>query len=135
MNEAKYYLDCARDEAVAERENRQMLYCYYLYVSTLYNRDRTYALETAQTVRDIYERDNNDWRVLWILLYLDVEMSKNKSLKLLRIKEQFNRGMRSPVLFLEACLILNEQPLLLRVLNEFEIHVLLYGCKAGIIEE
>ncbi len=135
MNEAKYYLDCARDEAVAERENRQMLYCYYLYVSTLYNRDRTYALETAQTVRDIYERDNNDWRVLWILLYLDVEMSKNKSLKLLRIKEQFNRGMRSPVLFLEACLILNEQPLLLRVLNEFEIHVLLYGCKEGIIEE
>ena len=39
------------------------------------------------------------------------------------------------MLFLEACLILNEQPLLLRVLNEFEIHVLLYGCKEGIIEE
>lgn len=135
MNEAKYYLDCAKDEAVAERGSRQMLYCYYLYVSTLYNRDRTYALETAQTVRDIYERDSSDWRTLWILMYLDVEMSKNKSLKLLRIKEQFNRGMRSPVLFLEACLILNEQPLLLRVLNEFEIHVLLYGCKEGIIEE
>ena len=135
MNEAKYYLDCAKDEAVSGQNSRQMLYCYYLYVSTLYNRDRTYALETAQTVKDIYERGNSDWRILWILLYLDVEMSKNKSLKLLRIKEQFNKGMRSPVMFLEACLILNEQPLLLRVLNEFEIHVLLFGCKEGIIED
>ena len=135
MNEAKYYLECARDDAVAGRADDEVLYCYYLYVSTLYNRDRTYALETAQTVKDIYENGSSDWRILWILLYFDVEMSKNKSLKLLRIKEQFNRGMRSPALFLEACLILNEQPLLLRVLNDFEIHVLLYGCKEGILEE
>lgn len=134
-NEAKYYLECARDEAVAGRERDEVLYCYYLYVSTLYNKDRAYAIETAQTVKDIYENGSSDWRILWILLYFDVEMSKNKSLKLLRIKEQFNKGMRSPALFLEACLILNEQPLLLRVLNDFEIHVLLYGCRENIVEE
>ena len=86
-------------------------------------------------MKDIYENGEHNWRILWILLYFDVEMSKNKSLKLLRIKEQFNRGMRSPALLLEACLILNEQPLLLRVMNDFEIHVLLYGCKEGIVEE
>lgn len=135
MNEAKFYLECARDEAAAGRGNDEVLYCYYLYVSTLYNKDRAYAVETSQLVKDIYENGEHDWRILWILLYFDVEMSKNKSLKLLRIKEQFNRGMRSPALLLEACLILNEQPLLLRVLNDFEIHVLLYGCKEGIVEE
>lgn len=104
-------------------------------MSTLYNKDRAYAIETAHTVKDIYENGSSDWRILWILLYFDVEMSKNKSLKLLRIKEQFNMGMRSPALFLEACLIINEQPLLLRVLNDFEIHVLLYGCRENIVEE
>lgn len=135
MNEAKYYLDCAKDTAVEEKDTRPELYCYYLYVNTLYNRDRTYALETAQTVKEIYEKQAKDWRILWILLYLDIEMSKNKSLKLLRIKEQYKEGMRSPVLYLEACIILNEQPLLLRVLNDFEIQVLLYGCKEGMIEE
>ena len=134
MNEARYYLDSAKDIAVEERDSRPELYCYYLYVNTLYNRDRTYALETAQTVKEIYEKQAKDWRILWILLYLDVEMAKNKSLKLLRIKEQYKDGMRSPVLYLEACIILNEQPLLLRVLNDFEIQVLLYGCKEGMIE-
>lgn len=135
MNEAKYYLEAVRDDAVAARGKDDVLYCYYLYVSTLYNKDRTYAIETAQTVKNIYENGGSDWKILWILLYFDVEMSKNKSLKLLRIKEQFNMGMRSPALFLEACLILNEQPLLLRVLNDFEIHVLLYGCKERIVDE
>lgn len=142
-NEAKFYLESAKDGAVAARESMPVLYCYYLYVNTIYNRDRTYAKETAQTVKNIYdsvhdggERDKQkkDWRILWILLYLDVEMSKNKSLKLLRIKEQYKGGMRSPMLYLEACIILNEQPMLLRVLNDFEINTLLFGCKQGIIE-
>lgn len=133
-NEAKFYLDSAKDVAVSARESDPVLYCYYLYVSTIVLRDPNYARETAQTVKSIYERECNNWKILWILLYLDVEMAKNKSLKLLRIKEQFNQGMRSPVLYLEACIILNEQPQLLRVLNDFEINVLLFGCKQGIVE-
>ena len=98
-------------------------------------RDRAYAKETAAYVREVYEHECSDWRILWILLYLDEEMAKNKSLKLLRIKEQFNRGMRSPVLYLEACQILNDQPMLLRTLNDFELSVLLYGCKERILDK
>lgn len=132
-NESKFYLDNAKDLSVSSRERNPLLYCYYLYVSTLLLRDSEYAKETARTVKEIYENECDDWRILWILLYLDVEMSKNKSLKLLRIKEQFNQGVTSPVLYLEACIILNEQPMLLRVLNDFELNALLFGCKRGII--
>lgn len=133
-HEAKFYLECAKDSAIEGKGSDPALYCYYLYVNTIYNRDSTYARETAALVKSIYEKECNDWRILWILLYLDEEMSKNKSLKLLRLKEQYRNGMRSPVLYLEACVILNEQPMLLRVLNEFELNVLLFGCKSGMIE-
>lgn len=134
QNEAKFYLECAKDAAVMAKETDPVLYCYYLYVNTIYNRDRTYAKETAETVKNIYETECHSWKILWILLYLDVEMSKNKSLKLLRIKEQYRQGMRSPMLYLEACIILNEQPMLLRLLNDFELNVLLFGCREGMID-
>lgn len=135
VNEARFYLDTYKDYAIEHKNDEPVLFCYYLYVNTIFNRDRAYAKETSAYVKNVYEHECSDWRILWILLYLDEEMAKNKSLKLLRIKEQYNKGMRSPVLLLEACAILNDQPMLLRMLNEFEVSALLYGCREGILDK
>lgn len=129
--EAKWLIDNVRDEVMAGRDENPAMYCYYLYVNTLYSKDRLNIREAATTVNEIYNREG-DWRILWILLYLDENFDANKSLKLARLKEQFNQGCISPVLYIEACNIFNEQPLLLRVLNDFEINVIVFGCKNGI---
>ena len=39
--------------------------------------------------------------------------------------------MRSPILYYEAICVYNEEPYLLRELNEFEIHVMNYGIKTN----
>lgn len=129
--EAKWLIENVKDEIEVGDIEQYPIYCYFIYVNTLYNKDRLYSKKASAIVKQCYTR-NEDWRILWTLLFMDEEMEKNPSLKLLRIKEQFNRGCNSPALYIEACNILNEQPLLLRVLNSFEINVLCFGIKYGI---
>lgn len=131
---AKELIENVKDEINAEAVTEYPLYCYFIYVNTLYNKDRAYSKRAAAVVKECY-RVSEDWRVLWTLLFMDKELEQNKSLKLLRIKEQFNKGCTSPAMYIEACNILNEQPMLLRVLNSFEINVLLFGARNGMLDD
>lgn len=130
---AKELMESVKDEISSDNPEDYPLYCYFLYVNSMYMKDRAYSRKAAAAVNNCY-RECRDWRILWILLFLDEELDKNKSIKLLRIKEQFNNGCNSPAMYLEACNILNEQPELLRVLNSFEINVLTFGARNGILD-
>ncbi len=130
---AKELIENVKDEIVTGDPSQYHIYCYFMYINSLYMRDRAYSRKSAAAVRECY-KENEDWRILWALLFMDEELEKNQSLKLLRIKEQFNRGCSSPALYIEACNILNGQPVLLRVLNSFEVNVLLFGARNGILD-
>lgn len=131
---AKELIENVKDEIESDDISKLPLFCYFMYVNTLYNKDRMYSRKASHVVKECYER-NEDWRILWTLLFMDEEMEQNPSLKLLRIKEQFNKGCNSPALYIEACNILNDQPMLLRVLNSFEINVLYFGIRYGILNK
>lgn len=134
-DEAKWLLDNVRDYVMDVLSDNAALYAYYLYVNSLYRQDTAYAVESLRTVRRLYEDGNDDWRILWVMFYLDDEYEKNRSLKIARIKEQFYKGCKSPIMYLEAALVFSEQPLLLRVFDEFEIQTLLFACRMGLISE
>ena len=131
---AKEIIENVKDEVSTEREEDYPLYCYFIYVNTLYNRDWSYSKRAATMIKECYDK-YEDWRILWTLLFIDEELEGNPSLKLLKIKEQFNRGCISPVMYLEACRTFNRNPALLRVLNNFEINVLIFGAKNKFLEE
>lgn len=132
--EAKNLIENVKDEILAERPEDFPVYCYFIYINTLYNKDHTYSRKASQTVNECY-KINKDWRILWTLLFMDEEFEQNPSLKLLRIKEQYNDGCSSPILYVEACIILNEHPELLRVLNSFEINIIYFGAKNGLLDK
>ena len=111
------------------------LYCYFLYVSTLMVKEEEYTAQVYSQVKKFYENGYDTYRVLWILFYLGPDSESNKSIKLIRIKDTVNTGCTSPVMYIEALNIINAQPVLLRVLNQFEMRVINYGCKNGIITE
>ena len=111
------------------------LYCYFLYVSTLMVKEEEYTAQVYSQVKKFYENGYDTYRVLWILFYLGPDSESNKSIKLIRIKDTVNIGCTSPVMYIEALNIINAQPVLLRVLNQFEMRVINYGCKNGIITE
>lgn len=130
---AEWLLEQVRDDAM--QDTSSLLYCYYLYVNSLYRRDDVYTAEVCRTLKKRYDYDSADWRLLWLLFYLDSDYDKNQSIKLARIKELFHSGCHTPVMYLEACAIINSQPVLLRVFDEFERQVINFGCKYDIITE
>ena len=110
------------------------VYCYYLYVRSLEKREAGFTKTALTEVRKIYEQGNS-WKNLWVIFYLDERYEINKSLKYTMIKEQFSKGCRSPYMYFEALNVLNEQPRLLRIFNNFELQVLLFGSKYGYIND
>ena len=130
--ECGWLLESARSE-IDQKDAR--LYCYYLYVNSLAKKDSSYTSQAAGIIKQYYENGNDDWRILWLLFYIDKDFNHNQSAKLIRIKDAYQAGCKSPVMYFEAVHILNSQPMLLRVLNRFELQVIMYGCHNSIISE
>lgn len=120
--------DLAAEEAAIKK--RSILeYCIYLYLVAMYRKDDESIHNAAENIRHYYLRGDNDWRLLWLLLYTDKHYERNKAAKLEDIKEQYDAGCRSPILYYEAVCIYNEEPFLLRELSPFEIQVINYGIR------
>lgn len=133
--DASWLLESAA-ESLFENEKRDMeLYCYYLYVRTIQKRNAEFTAEIIEKIKNIYHTEKSSWRILWILFYLDESYDDNVSIKLTRMKEHFGGGMKSPLMYFEAMTIFNEQPALLRVLDDFEVQTLNFGSREGIISK
>lgn len=106
-----------------------LLFCYYSYISATIKKDDVYTIKMTSIIRDYYENGLDNWRILWLLFYMDKNYSRNLSMKLLRIKEAFKKGCFSPIMYYEALTVINSDPMLVRILNKFEIRVLEFGLK------
>lgn len=102
---------------------------YYLYLTTRINQDKEYFRKTAAQIEDIYHRDKTSWRLAWLVLATSSRLRSQTSEKWDFLKRQFNYGCISPVWYTEALLCLNNNPALLRRLEELEIQVLFYGVR------
>ena len=123
----------AKEEAILKR-GPLVEYCAYLYLRALFEKEEVIR-EAADIIRNYYEKSNADWRLLWFLLNIDTAYLGNQSKKLSDIKEQFEAGCRSPILYYEAICAYNQEPVLLRELNDFEIQVLNFGIKNWILSK
>lgn len=137
-NEAQWFLKQA-DEAM-DGEFDPTLYCYYLYLTTLIDRQEAYIDEVAEQVERIFTQNSDNWRIAWLLLYLSEDYSKSPSKKWIILEEQFKQGCSSPVLYIEAWNLIMANPTILMRLGEAEIQVLSYAAKkelltSGVIEQ
>lgn len=126
--------DFALSEAMLKRRSVYE-YCAYLYLKALLLKDEETIKNATEAIRFYYENGNTDWRILWFLLNLDSGYTKASGKKLSDIKEQFEAGCHSPILYYEAVCIFNQEPVLLRELSDFEIQVMNYGIKNWIISK
>lgn len=128
-NEAKWMLEQATN--MVENTDDETLYCYYKYLTTLVYRDN--ADEVSQIVERIYLKNKSNWRVGWLLLYLSEEYAKFPEKRWEMLKNQFDLGSRSPVLYVEAYQVLLNNPTIMGSLDSFEIQTLTYMAKKEIL--
>ncbi len=130
-NEAGWILEHVGE--LMEEDNSAALESYYLYLNTLLRKEEGYTAEISWQVTKIYKEEGEDWRVAWLLLFLAAEYDRNPASKWNFLSKQFTYGCKSPLIYLEAFMLLNNNPTLLRRLGDFELQVLNYGRKQGAI--
>lgn len=120
---------------VLENVSRQMetlgwsdtLRAYYLYLTTLLGSEEIDTDRAAREVEQIYRSDRTNWRVAWLLLYLSPEYGQTLAGKWDFLERQLESGCTSPILYLEALLLANANPALVRRLEGANLRILCYG--------
>ena len=68
-------LEQAHNAILQSDRMERALWCYYLYLSTLRGKDERYVNHIAEEVAFSYEKEPDNWRIGWLLLYLAPEYS------------------------------------------------------------
>lgn len=130
-NEAQW---CLKQTAgMLENDFDPALYCYYLYLTTLIDKQEGDMEDAAGQVERIFAQNSDNWRIAWLLLYLGEDYTESVSRKWIMLEDQFMQGCKSPVLYIEAWNLIAANPALLMHLNSFEIQVLTYGTKKELL--
>ena len=132
-NEAGWILDHV-SELFEKKRPSDTLRAYYLYLTTLLHGEEEYITRVTGEVERIYRRDDSNWRVAWLLLYLSDEYHKSDRNKWALFEHLFASGCTSPVLYIEALSALNANPALLRRLGRFERQLLFWGAGRGLLK-
>ncbi|MCI8514567.1 MAG: hypothetical protein HFI93_08100 [Lachnospiraceae bacterium] len=134
--QAGLLLEDARLRILSRHTEDVETYCYYLYVKTLYREDPAEREALIRVLNQYSESAAAASPVMsFLTLRLDPALNENASLKLAQMKAWYRQGSRSPFLYLEGCRILNETPELLRVMEGFELQILVFGARRDLVNE
>lgn len=133
FHEAKWLLDRASKNIQEEKD--PVIYAYYLYLTTLITEDKAYVMRVKETVEELYYRYDHVWQIAWLWMYLSPQLRGHAQKKWDFLKKVFQKGCTSPVMYMEAMLLLNYQPTLLMELGETELRILRFGQKKGMLSE
>ena len=106
---------------------------YFLYLKAMLCRTPEAISEAVLSIRDFYEVSDYKAEALWMLIYLDREYVYNKRLQYDTIRQLFQEGRNSSLLFFEACELLNENPNYMEELGSFEVSIFRWGVRYGYI--
>ena len=118
----------ADEEWTMEEEKEQ---AYYLYMNALLWPEEKLVV-ACETIRQYLVKEKNSNTKLfyfWLLLHLEPELRKDKLAFFAQMQELFSLGCESPVLLLEICELLNEDPFLLKRLSKMELAAISFGIK------
>ncbi|WP_143452676.1 DUF5717 family protein [Konateibacter massiliensis] len=110
------------------------LYAYYLYLTTYWTKDIKYTKKVTDEIRGIYHKQK-DWRILWVLLYLDSALLGDSARKLAMMEEQYNHRGGSPIMYVEAYRIIKADVFPLQKLGKFELQVLFWAVKNKVLSK
>lgn len=100
-----------------------------MYLHTMIDKNMALVGEVANTIRGYYAANKECWEFLWLLLYLDKKYDGNPSARIMDIKQAYQMGCTSPVMYYEACMSYNHDISLIRELGPFEISALYWGAR------
>lgn len=106
----------------------------YLFVCSLTGLYTDRELVTRR-IQSFYRQKEDSFLLFWICMRMDKSFRETPSMAVFRMEEQFEKGSRSPILYLEAWNYLAKDISLLHRLSKFWIQVLLFAAKGELLNE
>ena len=118
-----------------EKKNRfsELEKHYFLYLKALFYRTPESISRAVVAIREFYGTSAHKAEALWMLIYLDREYVYNKRLQYDTIRQLFEQGYNSCLLYFEACDILNDNPSFMEELSSFETSIFRWGVRYGYV--
>ena len=116
------------------RKDSLLLYCYHLYLTTFYRTEPDYVHYVITRLWEFYEGPCDCWQVLWMLLQIDERLMLNATLSFKCIKAEFYKGCRSPLMYEEALRLANDDPSLVREVEDFEVQLFSWGKRNKLLD-
>jgi len=133
-NEAVWNIDHARSKLMQSKDSDPALWYYYMYLTTLIRSEESnYVRNVTEEIRATYNRYPQNWRLAWILLFMEEELNRSASARWLFLKEQFDHSCRSPIILVEAWLMVRSDASLLMELGDFEMQILQFASRRGLL--
>lgn len=104
-------------------------HCYYLYLKALLSKDTRQIVTACEEIEKALTKEKDKLFYFWLLIYLDERYQKDKQWLFAQIEGLYTGGYPSPVLALEICDLINEDPLLLKKLSAIELAAVRFGLK------
>ncbi|MDD2959517.1 MAG: DUF5717 family protein [Lachnospiraceae bacterium] len=120
-------------EKQPHRLNTPESYAFYLYLTTFFNREISYVDQVEARIEQLFLQNRDNWKLQWILLYLQDRFLRDDGAKLEAIEEQVKCGCSSQIMYLEAYLLVRKDPFLLRRLDAFERKFLFFAAKEKVL--
>ena len=122
-NEAIWLLKNAK-RMIKKQEASTELYGYFLYLLSMSGDD---SQKKAADLLDEYAKEHmHSFALYWACMHKDHLQLENPPAVYRRLRMFFDEGCTSPILYLEAALLILENELLLSAITDFEVQVLLF---------
>lgn len=132
-SEAKWILDTYNYSKFSVGRNIEQD-AYFLYLSALQKDDYIYTKKVVEELQRLYLKYATSWKILCMLIQLD-PYYKDYYERKHALEHQFNLGGNHLILYMESLKCFRERCSNLKKLGEFEIQILLFGIKYGLLEK
>lgn len=133
MTEANWIMN--RLHASKLREENIEQYAYYQYVNAMMKKDDGFTAMVLKDIKQLCDEYPDSFWILYIRLLMDEELENNRMWTIRLLKQQFEYGCRSPLLYLEACMLLKQDMAVFSHIGEFERQVLYFAVKHELLDE
>ncbi len=126
-------LEGHRGELADLRRDMPELYCFYQYLLQILKKKEGQRDTLIRLVKKCLLEDHRHPYLFLLWLKLEPELRENPAELLERMRRLFERGFSSPFLYAQAFFLFQREPLLMHRLGRFEVQVLYFAVRRGIL--
>lgn len=130
-NDARNILE--RTKLMLDEKTPTELIGYSLYLEYLMSKDDESKAEYAEAIELLYVQNIHSHRLAWLMAYTNEELRNNDVKFWKHLKEQYENGCNSPLMFIDALNIMVRTPSVMTSLSDFELAFLAFARRHGSI--